>query len=281
MTQSITEKLQPYQSFESAADMLRTVDSFIQSHRLTQSALKVLRFLAGRSKVVPGASWLRVETIANHPMVGVTDRTVRRAIRLLEELGIIEVHPQLREAQGGSGANVYVIKDQGVTPDVPPQMSGRENDETPCHNSDQPANLEAKKVSSYKKSTQNICSTIRTDSGVSESMDDVKLDKSYTPHMVPEEFRDVVGIYFNDAIKISDFWHRAVLACKKFYNPNSQVPTDIAVEAFKQTVQAYKRRKIRGEFTGYYWGVLAKMFATQCRREAMENAFSYWEGEGA
>src|SRR5690606_10908892 len=61
---NIAEKLRPYQSFGSAAEMHRAVELHIRQNQLNESALRVLRVLEFRSKLVPGVSWLKYETIA-------------------------------------------------------------------------------------------------------------------------------------------------------------------------------------------------------------------------
>ena len=264
MDREIIEKLEPYQSFANAEEMLSAVDWYIRHHSLTESALRVLRFLAGRSKAVPGASWLKVETIAKSELVSVSTRTVQRSIRRLEKLGILKVYQQMRDVLGGCGANVYVI--QPVTTDVMAKMSGRCDGENPEITGNKPRSREPKKVF-FKEASNKDIRTKRTEDVTPLDDPGMILDKSFTSHCVPDEFRDLVGRYFNDAVMISELWRRAVFACHQ-YCTAPQVPTDIPIEAFKQTVLAYKRRKIRGSFNGYYWGVLAQMFSHYERRRA-------------
>src|SRR5690606_11472125 len=108
MEKRIIEKLRPYQSFGSAAEMHRAVEVHIRNNRLNESSLRVLRVLGFRSKSAPGASWLKYATMAG--VIGKCVSTVRRAIRSLVDGGIIAKVAQARARMGGDGANIYVIK---------------------------------------------------------------------------------------------------------------------------------------------------------------------------
>lgn len=286
MGQEVAIKLEPYQSFESVDEMLETVNQHIRNHTLTKSAIKVLRFIAGRSKMVPGAAWLKVETIAKSKLVSVSERTVQRAIRKLEQLGILEVHTQMRETLGGQGANVYVILpvSQDVTPDVGADLSGRPPIEIQDVSSDQADFSDLKKVSAKKafksdtdndhpsyndfssdkdSSTESVC-TKRTGDDTQADKSTWWLDKHFASHMVPVEFRDLVGRYFNDALVINRLWRKSVRVCR-MYTTEAEVPVEIPLEAFKQTVAAYKEGRIKGEFEGYFWGTLVQMFVQHQR----------------
>src|SRR5699024_10748192 len=64
--------------------------------------------------------------IAN--IIGKSGRTIQRAIRTLERLGMIERLEFMRNVTGGNGANIYVI----------PQVSGRAEAENARHDNDSP-----------------------------------------------------------------------------------------------------------------------------------------------
>src|SRR5690606_19476768 len=134
LQKQIIDKLRPYQSFGSVDDMLKAVEIHIRTHHLNESAVRVLRFISGRAKAVAGAAWLKVRTIAEAEIVGVSERTVRRALKRLSDAGIITIHRQMRDKMGGCGASIYVINpvdDHNVRTSVRAQMTGRGGDERP------------------------------------------------------------------------------------------------------------------------------------------------------
>jgi len=259
LQKQIIDKLRPHQSFESVDDMLKAVEIHIRTHHLNESAVRVLRFISGRAKAVAGAAWLKVRTIAEAEIVGVSERTVRRALKRLSDAGIITIHRQMRDKMGGCGASIYVINpvdDHNVRTSVRAQMTGRGGDERPQGTSIKGADPDAKKVSVKKAPTDD--STIRTDG--------VTLDKSFTTGIIPERFRRLVGCFWDDALRITHLYTRAIIATRKLGLPT--VNDDIAIEAFKQSIQALKRGKIRGSFDGYFYGTVYQMTAAAHRRAA-------------
>src|SRR5690606_23656810 len=100
------------------------------------------------------------------------------------------------------------------------------------------------------------------------------LDKSFTSGIIPARFRDLVGCYWNDALRISHLYTRAIIATRKLGLPT--VNDDNAIEAFKQSIQALKRGKIRGSFDGYFYGTVYQMTAAAHRRaENRRTLFDY------
>src|SRR5690606_11052008 len=97
---------------------LKAVEIHIRTNHLNESAVRVLRFISGRAKAVAGAAWLKVRTIAEAEIVGVSERTVRRALKRLSDAGIITIHRQMREKMGGCGASIYVINPVDVSASV-------------------------------------------------------------------------------------------------------------------------------------------------------------------
>src|SRR5690606_15300808 len=78
---NIKEKLQEHQSFASVSIMHAAVEEHVKNNSLNESALRVLRVLEFRSKMVPGVCWLKYATIAE--VIGKSVSTVRRAISAL------------------------------------------------------------------------------------------------------------------------------------------------------------------------------------------------------
>lgn len=262
MEKRIIEKLRPYQSFGSAAEMHRAVEVHIRNNRLNESALRVLRVLEFRSKIVPGASWLKYETIAG--VIGKSVSTVRRAIRSLVDAGIIEKVAQTRDRMGGDGANIYVIKPIDHASEHA-QMNTRHDDEKPHYTADEPRPREAKDDSSKDASNK----------GSAYVPDVDRLDASFTPDSVPKAFKTVAARFWNDAERIDELWQKAIMAYRSL--GLAVVYEEVAIDSLKQAIYALKRRRIRGSFDGYYYGILIqKIVAYHRARVAEERGLYNW-----
>lgn len=269
MDKRIQEKLQGYQNFPSATEMSQAVEAHIAANDLNETELRVFRVLEFRSKAFPGACWIKVETICN--VVKKSDATVRRALRKLTSLGIIEKVGTIREKSGGKGANVYVISATETTRD-------ESNDQSPMTNRYGEQNED-------RTRNKTLFATSKEDSGkeaqnklhsnnVQESGKEDRLDKSFTPGIVPNEFRDLVGRYYNDAERIYHLYQRCVIATNAagLHVVNEQ----LAIQAFKESVFQRKTGKIRGSFDGYFYGVYFNMAVAEVRRQVMGDELPAW-----
>ncbi|MFF5993732.1 helix-turn-helix domain-containing protein [Lysinibacillus sp. KU-BSD001] len=152
----VFEYLEQYVTFESVADMDVAVEQHIQQHyfNLTESERTIVFALASRSLMYPGASHLKAETIADQ--VGVSTKTVYRAVKKLVEFRIIEKVAGTK-LNGIKGASIYCI-----LPYVPSSVSQRvtvvevNNDEVCRQQSEnQPSN--SFNLLSSKQASNNLC----------------------------------------------------------------------------------------------------------------------------
>ncbi|MFJ7951503.1 helix-turn-helix transcriptional regulator [Lysinibacillus sp. NPDC096418] len=102
------EYLAAYTTFDSVADMDKSVEDHIAAHYydLTESERAIIIALSQRSLMYPGASHLKAETIAEATCT--SRSTVMRAIKKLVELNIIEKVKQTK-LNGIKGASIYKI----------------------------------------------------------------------------------------------------------------------------------------------------------------------------
>ncbi|EON70155.1 helix-turn-helix domain-containing protein [Lysinibacillus sphaericus] len=114
------EYLAAYTTFESIADMDKSVEDHMATHYydLTESEHAIVFKLASHSLEHPGACHLKAATIA--AALDVSTKTVYRSIKKLAELGIIEKVPGTK-LNGIKGASIYRI-----LPYVPSSVSQRE-----------------------------------------------------------------------------------------------------------------------------------------------------------
>ncbi|KPD00579.1 hypothetical protein LR69_01231 [Geobacillus sp. BCO2] len=123
------------QSFECIEAMNQAIRRFLYTygHELSESAIEVLKTLSRHACDIIGVAFPKVETISK--LVGKSVRTVQRALKTLEQYGIIKRISTIRtngKHKGGNGHNVYVIQPvenvkelPSDMPPVTPEMSPR------------------------------------------------------------------------------------------------------------------------------------------------------------
>ncbi|MGM7723738.1 helix-turn-helix domain-containing protein [Metabacillus sp. Hm71] len=103
------KSLHEYQMFETVAAMDAAAAAHIEYYRneLTETDRTVLRTLLGYSCKVPGVSYLKMATLAE--IIGISDRQVRRIIKKMADLKIIEKIQTIRSKSGGYGVNILRV----------------------------------------------------------------------------------------------------------------------------------------------------------------------------
>lgn len=104
----VMQSLREYESFESISEMDDFVSTALEVLELTELDRKLLRLLAAHSCKFIGISFLKVQTMADK--LGVSYKTVQRALKRLKEIGIIQRVRQLRKVSGGFGASLTIIR---------------------------------------------------------------------------------------------------------------------------------------------------------------------------
>lgn len=147
------QHLSAYVPFQSVEEMDANIRKHLQDHLLTKSQLRILQCIASHALATPGVAHLKAETIANK--LAISTKTVYRAVRLLQELGIIE-KVAFTKLNGIKAANIYVI-----CPHVPSEMSEQEELEKPCapktempKSKDESFSFESKRSSKNNLNTQ-------------------------------------------------------------------------------------------------------------------------------
>ncbi|WP_107950263.1 helix-turn-helix domain-containing protein [Lysinibacillus parviboronicapiens] len=102
------EYLAQYETFNSVQEMDQHIEQHIQQHYydLTESERAIVYKLASHALNYPGACHLKASTIADS--IEISTKTIYRAIKKLESLGIIKKEITMKE-KGGRGANIYII----------------------------------------------------------------------------------------------------------------------------------------------------------------------------
>ncbi|MBA2869960.1 putative transcriptional regulator [Anoxybacillus calidus] len=260
------------QSFDCIQAMNQAIRQFLYTygHELSASAIEVLKTLSRHACDIVGVAFMKVETLA--ALVGKSVRTVQRALKTLEQYGIIKRIPTTRTTgkhKGGNGHNVYVIQSvkdvkelPSDMPPVTPEMSPRQEASDADVPSDQAAQKPAETMS-----CETAHSRLNNKDDIT-SEPPATLDESFTPGIVPEEFTNTVAPFFRSADAIFDLYRRVLIAYRrsKLDRPIEEV-LDTVIKAFKQTVFAQKRGRIRSTFNGYFYRILEAMLAVERRRE--------------
>lgn len=125
-----------------------------------------------------------------------------------------------------------------------------------------------KKQSTYNLSLKDLNKYIRNDANF-------KLSPDYVPSFIPTAFKDAVRPFFPYADDIYELWGKVRLAYRiSDLNQPLEHLEFVAIQAFKETVFAYKKKRIKNTFRAYFYGTLRGLFAVERRREVQRNSNS-------
>lgn len=234
-----------FATFQSVDELNLTIRRFLyaHSHELTSATIQTLKTISRFSCKLLGVCWTKVATIAQ--TAEISERTVRRAIAKLEEYGIIKRIPTQRK-QGGDGHNIYVIQpvtegiDLPVTPSVSADLSERQSEENTDGTSTQHSKTQNETVSCETEysSRDKDSNNVKKPEPTLE-----QLDASYTPKHIPEEFINAVKPFVGNAYAIYRLWG---MVCASMRNMSIlDVSVDVIIDAWKQSVFAYKAKRKR------------------------------------
>jgi DNA-binding Lrp family transcriptional regulator len=236
--------LSEHQSFPSVSVLnealyRHTCDHYFAMNETDRSVLKLL----GRYAVkYVGVAHLKAVTIAE--AISKSEKTVRRSLSKLQELGVISKVKTLRKISGGYGANIYVIQPP-VDVNVQSPVSGRQNEDKPVTTTSEPAKNETEAFSSPSEKECYISNTYSDE------------DVSVSPYV---RFKRMVSNFVDDR-KLTNKLYGIYLAQSSYLKSafNNSALINAAIEALKITFQATKRKKIRN-LSGYYAGIIDKLY---------------------
>lgn len=238
----MTIYLTDYAYFTNKHDMDEAVKQHISTHwnSMNDTDRTVLDMIR-RYSVKYGAAHLKHETIQK--AIGKSNATVRRAIRKLEKLGIIERIHYIRPVMSGLGANIYVIK----PPNDQSTLNSRKDDEKPSDNKAQPTN--SKNEPLFSKS-------ITKDPNITSPAEQFPTTlfgkmKSLLSSTIGESalVRRIFGVYRQQSLQILKF---------SIHEDKGELFEQLALQSLHISMQATKRQKIRN-LSGYYAGVLREL----------------------
>jgi hypothetical protein len=199
----------------------------------------------------------------------ISDRTVRNVAKELRKMGRIVTVYRKSTKHNGRGCPIHLFIDHPYFTywtsflDLNFQADFQaENAEISCESKDKGQ----KNVSNFNLTNNSFINKRRKES---HSF----LDHQYVPSVVPKTFTDSVRPFFNDAKEIYRLWGKTRLAHQiSGLNTPLEDLTDIAIQAFNESIFAYKQNRVKKAFTGYFFGTLRGMFAVEKRREVLNKS---------
>jgi hypothetical protein len=196
----------------------------------------------------------------------VSDRTIRNVAKELRKMGRIVTVYRRSTKHNGRGCPIHLFVDHPYFEywtsffDLQFQANFQaENVEKPYESKDK----EQKKDSTYNLTNKSFIYNKRKESPT-------YLDYQYVPSVVPKAFTEAVRLFFNDAKEIYRLWGKTRLAHQiSGLNMPLEDLTDITIEAFNESIFAYKQNRVKKDFIGYFFGTLRGMFIVEKRREAL------------
>jgi hypothetical protein len=269
-----------FSKFKNVEEFNKHKDCFLQQHPdlFTRSEFIAFEVLSQYSVVVPGVANAKIATLVSAcagKQGGISRATFVRMLRKVKIEGFLKVHKSYR-SNGGFGHNVFVFQPIDVPGDT--QLTHRKQSEVPSESRVEDSQTTSESINLFSN-LENKDLNIRQEKSVSfnhhqpKSTPQLKdLDYTFVSDNVPKEFIQTVKPFFDRAAEIYTFWHKALLAYKKFnFVTPLEYMTSTVIDAFKTTVFHYKHRRIKTSFIQYYYGTLCGMFSVAKRQEHTRN----------
>ena len=180
--------LSKYQTFSTTQELNHTVYTHIKrnSPYLNKTVRNTLKVIARYAVKYSGAAHLKAKTIAE--LIGKSEKTARRSVNKLAELGIIKKIATTRKVNGGKGANIIVIQpinNERENVNDQSTLSSREERPNSITSSVTPSEIE-EEPSYYIKHNKNTLLDTETD-----------ISARAMRGAIPESVYDAFSSYFN------------------------------------------------------------------------------------
>ena len=250
-----------YQSFQTTEEMIAQVRLFEATYELTPAVKAVLNTIKLHAKkTFVGVCWMYREEIAKKAKVSLA--SVKRAVKLLRESGILSVYTHIHTKKGGQTHNVYVINpifETGNSPaNEPPAEVPTEPSETVVarDSADQTQTHKNTHTNSHKQTLK------------------ISIGKSDILKNVPNEFIDLMEpFYANDPNLIHARWKTVLSAAKKGHISIRKLNWNTVKDAWTNVIKFYKRGKIKNStddgIGAYFYGVLCDYFVDDFLRSCV------------
>jgi DNA-binding transcriptional ArsR family regulator len=273
------KQMQSYKSYVENEQQKKSVKKMLLARVKKVYGEKYYDLKEGTRKMLDMMCWLAAERgyfYARDRYFGdryrISDRTARRELKTLREAGIIITVYRKAKRGNGRGCPLHLFVDHPyfdywidfLQIDFQPCVQTDvqiENTETPCESKDE----KPKNISTYDL-------TLKTFIKHNKRKEDVSLNSDFVPSYVPERFILAVQPFFGEAKEIYRLWGKVRLAHKisRLDTPVEEL-LSLVIQTFKGSVFAYKQKRVKKAFTGYFFGSLRNVFAAAKRREVFHN----------
>lgn len=246
------QQFSSYQTFQTTEEMIAQIKLFESTYELTPAVKAVLNTIKLHAKkTFIGVCWLYREEIAKKAKVSLG--SVKRAIKLLKESGILSVYTHIHTKKGGQSHNVYVINPIFETGNLPAN-------EPPSEAVPEPSETVVARDSDDRSQTHK-----NTHTNSNKQTLKISIGKSDILKNVPNEFIDLTEpFYANSPEIIYARWNTLLSAIKKSCIKVRQLNWNTVKDAWTDVIKTYKRGKIRNStddgIGAYFYGVLCDYF---------------------
>ncbi|WP_269409627.1 helix-turn-helix domain-containing protein [Lentibacillus daqui] len=250
--------IEKYRSFETIAKMDEKIYEYIEVLRndeQPESVIEVLRFLGRSSLRVIGVSFAKYQTIAES--IGMSKRTVIRAVNKLAGYGMIERIPTVKKWTGFGKSRKKSVNIIVVNSSLSPEAVTANNVENDKQNKVEKSENAAEPVNynHYTITSSNTyCIAIRTP---------YKRFKDAVKQFVGKDSQRLVS-------RLYGVFRGQTKELRKAYEDDELI--DVAIQAIRETFHATKRKKLRN-IAGYFNGILSNML-DRMGSELMANLFA-------
>jgi hypothetical protein len=232
-------------------------------HEFSKGELVGLKRLVRFAAKIPGVCNAKIGTLlkAIHDEYegnGISRSTFKRMIQKAIGLGILTVHETERK-NGSQSSNLYIFN---CFPKSEPPKEEQMNHHNKTNNLFKTKEIDQKIITRKEASPSE-----KLPEG---SLSEFTLDHTYTSERVPNEFIQLVKVYFSEAKTIEEFWRMTSIAAHKHGHKEGMGQViHIAIQSFKQLIRKMKVGRIIKPIA-YYYGIVNKKFGELFFEECLE-----------
>ncbi|NRG30677.1 helix-turn-helix domain-containing protein [Niallia circulans] len=221
--------LAEHSTFDSTAQLNAAVYEHIRNHtyELNETDRKALKMIARYCVKFAGACHLKASTISE--LIDRSEKTARRIVNKLAELGIIEKVATTRKVNGGKGANIIRI----LPANVQSSVSNRASSDKPTESKVEASNSENEPSNSIKPLKSNYVL-------------DTAVEPNALKNVLPSGIYNAIVKYFHNAESIYKYYG-ILLRAKASVDPTVVIEDNEApfIEAWNATILKAKQRKVK------------------------------------
>ncbi|MEK4973558.1 helix-turn-helix domain-containing protein [Niallia sp. FSL R7-0648] len=231
--------LAEHSTFNSTAQLNAAVYEHIRNHtyELNETDRKALKMIARYCVKFAGACHLKASTISE--LIDRSEKTARRIVNKLAELGIIEKVATTRKVNGGKGANILRIlpavgeRNNGAEQHVQSSVSNRASSDKPTESKAEASNSENEPSNSIKPLKSNYVL-------------DTAVEPNALKNVLPSGIYNAIVKYFHNAESIYKYYG-ILLRAKASVDPTVVIEDNEApfIEAWNATILKAKQRKVK------------------------------------